>query len=179
MNWMEQHGTDGRGARRGRPGHAGSCSFPPSGAGTNSGKEGMRPSGSAYRSPAKPRVGWESWSGNFQEPAPPSSGISETAAWEYTGNSCDPSIWYTDTRCTAAGHVHLSLNIPCHIPTARCSTAASHHTSHSSTSTPGPRSSGQQGTSLGITCSGMTCTPPEAALAGPVCLPFLCAQLMC
>ncbi|XP_052586794.1 uncharacterized protein LOC128105589 isoform X3 [Peromyscus californicus insignis] len=102
----------------------------------------------------------------------------DSSKW-YTGNSCDPSIWYTDTRCTAAGHVHLSLNIPCHIPTARCSTAASHHTSHSSTSTPGPRSSGQQGTSLGITCSGMTCTPPEAALAGPVCLPFLCAQLMC
>lgn len=69
MNWMEQHGTDGRGARRGRPGHAGSCSFPPSGAGTNSGKEGMRPSGSAYRSRAKPRVGRESWSGNLQEPA--------------------------------------------------------------------------------------------------------------
>nr|XP_042135246.1 uncharacterized protein LOC121830204 isoform X4 [Peromyscus maniculatus bairdii] len=42
----------------------------------------MRPSGSAYRSRAKPRVGWESWSGNLQEPAPPSSGISETAAWE-------------------------------------------------------------------------------------------------
>lgn len=52
MNWMEQHGTDGRGARRGRPGHAGSCSFLPSGAGTNSGK-GMLPLGSAYRSRAK------------------------------------------------------------------------------------------------------------------------------
>nr|XP_042135243.1 uncharacterized protein LOC121830204 isoform X1 [Peromyscus maniculatus bairdii] len=60
-------------------------------------------------------------------------------------HSCDPGIWYIDTRCTAAGHVPLSLNIPRHIPTARCSTAASHHTSHSSTSTPGPRSSGQQG----------------------------------
>lgn len=50
---MEQHGTDGRGARRGRPGHAGSCSF--SGSGTNSGKR-MRPLGSAYRSRAK--LGW-------------------------------------------------------------------------------------------------------------------------
>ncbi|XP_042135243.2 uncharacterized protein LOC121830204 isoform X1 [Peromyscus maniculatus bairdii] len=130
MNWMEQHGTDGRGARRGRPGHAGSCSFPPSGAGTNSGKEGMRPSGSAYRSRAKPRVGWESWSGNLQEPAVCGKGAGVERRRPPGPAGPGPFSYapqFRDLRDRGLGGQNLTwmappINLPCHLCVSICYT---------------------------------------------------------